>query len=84
VSPFRSTDSTRITSLQLASIAVMFALGRGQGLTDLVLGTAAINRRLNGAEMDIRGDLITVAKWWIDPAARRGAARPAVDSSARE
>jgi peptide/nickel transport system substrate-binding protein len=51
--------------------------------------TAAINRRLNGAEMDIRGDLITVAKWWIDPAARRGAARPAagspaVDSGAKE
>ena len=39
--------------------------------------TAAINRRLNGADMDIRGDFISVAKWWIAPAARRGPARPA-------
>jgi uncharacterized RDD family membrane protein YckC len=38
------TVSMALFPLQLASIAVMFALGRGQGLTDLVLGTAAINR----------------------------------------
>ncbi|WP_210527542.1 RDD family protein [Rubellimicrobium arenae] len=30
--------------LQLISIALMIGLGRGQGLTDLLLGTAAINR----------------------------------------
>lgn len=30
--------------LQLVSICEMIALGRGQGLTDLALGTAAINR----------------------------------------
>ena len=30
--------------LQLVSIGFMAALGRGQGLTDLLLGTAAINR----------------------------------------
>jgi uncharacterized RDD family membrane protein YckC len=30
--------------LQLVSIGLMAALGRGQGLTDLLLGTAAINR----------------------------------------
>lgn len=42
---------------------------------------AAVNRRLRGAETDIRGDFITVAKWWIDPAARRGPARPAAAGS---
>ena len=30
--------------LQLVSIALMIALRRGQGLTDLVLGTAVMNR----------------------------------------
>lgn len=30
--------------LQIVSIGLMIALGRGQGLTDLALGTAAINR----------------------------------------
>jgi uncharacterized RDD family membrane protein YckC len=38
------TVSVAVLPLQLASIAVMIALGRGQGLTDLALGTAAINR----------------------------------------
>jgi uncharacterized RDD family membrane protein YckC len=36
--------SMAVFPLQLVSIAVMIALGRGQGLTDLALGTAAINR----------------------------------------
>lgn len=30
--------------LQLISVALMVVLGRGQGLTDMILGTAAINR----------------------------------------
>jgi uncharacterized RDD family membrane protein YckC len=30
--------------LQLVSVALMIGLGRGQGLTDLALGTAAINK----------------------------------------
>ncbi|HVG47299.1 MAG TPA: RDD family protein, partial [Rubellimicrobium sp.] len=30
--------------VQLVSIALMIGLGRGQGLTDLALGTAAINK----------------------------------------
>jgi uncharacterized RDD family membrane protein YckC len=38
------TVSIAVLPLQLASIAVMIVLGRGQGLTDLALGTAAINR----------------------------------------
>jgi hypothetical protein len=32
--------------LQLISVILMLALGRGQGLTDIALGTAAINRAL--------------------------------------
>jgi uncharacterized RDD family membrane protein YckC len=36
--------SMALFPLQLVSIALMAALGRGQGLTDLVLGTAALNR----------------------------------------
>jgi uncharacterized RDD family membrane protein YckC len=39
------TVSVLFLPLQLASIAAMVALGRGQGLTDLALGTAAINRQ---------------------------------------
>jgi uncharacterized RDD family membrane protein YckC len=38
------TVSMALFPLQLVSIALMIALGRGQGLTDLVLGTAVINR----------------------------------------
>ena len=38
------TVSVAFLPLQLLSVGVMFALGRGQGLTDLALGTAAINR----------------------------------------
>ena len=38
------TVSMAFLPLQLASVGVMFALNRGQGLTDLALGTAAINR----------------------------------------
>ncbi len=38
------TVSVAAFPLQLVSIGFMAALGRGQGLTDLLLGTAAINR----------------------------------------
>lgn len=38
------TISTTVAPLQLISVIVMVALGRGQGLTDIVLGTAMINR----------------------------------------
>lgn len=38
------TLSVAFAPLQLISAVVMVALGRGQGLTDLVLGTAMINR----------------------------------------
>ena len=38
------TVSMALFPLQLVSIGLMIALGRGQGLTDLVLGTAVINR----------------------------------------
>jgi uncharacterized RDD family membrane protein YckC len=36
--------SMAVFPLALASAGLMVALGRGQGLTDVVLGTAAINR----------------------------------------
>jgi len=36
--------SLAIFPLQLVSVALMAGLGRGQGLTDLLIGTAAINR----------------------------------------
>lgn len=38
------TVSMALFPLQLVSIALMIALRRGQGLTDLVLGTAVMNR----------------------------------------
>lgn len=38
------TVSMALFPLQLVSVALMVALGRGQGLSDLVLGTAVINR----------------------------------------
>ncbi|MCC5975700.1 MAG: RDD family protein [Rubellimicrobium sp.] len=38
------TVSTMLAPLQLVSIILMLALQRGQGLTDVVLGTAMINR----------------------------------------
>lgn len=38
------TASLAMVPLQVASVALMAGLRRGQGLTDLVLGTAAINR----------------------------------------
>lgn len=38
------TASLAAFPLQVVSVALMAALGRGQGLTDLILGTAAINR----------------------------------------
>ncbi|EPX85933.1 putative membrane protein/domain protein [Rubellimicrobium thermophilum DSM 16684] len=41
---FGYTVSVLVFPLQLLSVALMVALGRGQGLTDLLLGTAAINR----------------------------------------
>ncbi|MBO6882923.1 MAG: RDD family protein [Marivita sp.] len=40
------TVSMSIFPLQLISIAMMFLTERGQGLTDMLLGTVAINRRL--------------------------------------
>jgi uncharacterized RDD family membrane protein YckC len=39
------TVSMSIFPLQLISIAMMFLTERGQGLTDMLLGTVAINRR---------------------------------------
>lgn len=33
-----------LAPLQMVSVVLMVALGRGQGLTDLVLGTAMVNR----------------------------------------
>ncbi len=39
------TVSMSIFPLQLISIAMMFLTERGQGLTDMMLGTVAINRR---------------------------------------
>jgi len=36
--------SVAVAPLQLISVIIMVALGRGQGLTDLILGTAMINR----------------------------------------
>ncbi len=30
-----------------------------------------VRTRLNGAEMDARGDLLSLREWWIDPAERR-------------
>lgn len=38
------TVSMTLFPLQVVSVALMFVLGRGQGLTDLVLGTAVLNR----------------------------------------
>lgn len=38
------TVSVAIAPLQLISAILMVALGRGQGLSDMILGTAAINR----------------------------------------
>jgi uncharacterized RDD family membrane protein YckC len=40
------TVSMSVFPLQLISIAMMFLTERGQGLTDMLLGTVAINRRL--------------------------------------
>ncbi|WP_415920364.1 RDD family protein [Tateyamaria sp. SN6-1] len=39
------TISWAVAPLQLISIILMATSGRGQGLTDMVLGTAALNRR---------------------------------------
>lgn len=39
------TVSMSIFPLQLISVAMMFLTERGQGLTDMLLGTVAINRR---------------------------------------
>jgi peptide/nickel transport system substrate-binding protein len=42
-----------------------------------------VNKRLRGAEMDIRGEFTNPQKWWIDPAQRRAApARPAAPAAA--
>ena len=39
------TVSWAVAPLQLISVILMAATPRGQGLTDMVLGTAALNRR---------------------------------------
>ncbi|MEM6759190.1 MAG: RDD family protein [Pseudomonadota bacterium] len=39
------TISWAIAPLQLISVILMITSGRGQGLTDMLLGTAALNRR---------------------------------------
>lgn len=39
------TISWAVAPLQLISIVLMATSGRGQGLTDIVMGTAALNRR---------------------------------------
>jgi peptide/nickel transport system substrate-binding protein len=31
---------------------------------------AGVNERLNDVEMDVRGDWLSIAEWWIDPAER--------------
>lgn len=36
---------------------------------------AGLRRELHGARPDARGDLVTVREWWLEPDARRGAAR---------
>lgn len=38
------TVSVTVAPLQVISVILMLALGRGQGLTDLIIGTAMINR----------------------------------------
>lgn len=45
---------------------------------------SGISKRLQGVEMDVRGEFNTVAKWWIAPADRgaRPAPAPATDSAA--
>lgn len=40
------TVSMSVFPLQLISIAMMFLTERGQGLTDMLLGTVALNRRM--------------------------------------
>lgn len=40
------TVSMSVFPLQLISVAMMFLTERGQGLTDMILGTVAINRRM--------------------------------------
>jgi len=40
------TLSIAMVPVQVVSAILMLALGRGQGLTDLALGTAALNRRV--------------------------------------
>ena len=40
------TVSISVFPLQLISVAMMFLTERGQGLTDMLLGTVAINRRM--------------------------------------
>ncbi len=42
-----------------------------------------INKRLNGVQMDIRGEFNTVNKWWIHPDQRRAASRPAAPAAPR-
>ena len=32
---------------------------------------AGVNRRLQGTEMDVRGEWVNVSRWWVDPEERR-------------
>jgi uncharacterized RDD family membrane protein YckC len=41
------TVSVAVAPLQLISVVLMILSGRGQGLTDMILGTAAMNRPLS-------------------------------------
>jgi peptide/nickel transport system substrate-binding protein len=37
-------------------------------------GVHGVSRRVRGVEADARGELVSVARWWVDPAGRRPAA----------
>ncbi len=33
-------------------------------------GVQGVNRRVKGIEMDLRGELVTLSRWWVDPSER--------------
>ncbi len=39
-------------------------------------GLLGVGQRLQGVEMDVRGELATVSRWWIPPTERRGGPAP--------